>query len=437
MTRLMTILLLAVQVTLAGCASLNGGNSTVLRRYASHTRVTDSLPNVKITVFALPVPAAAAAETGITSLASDAQAEMVRMMASRTLDGGPQGLVQALAMPIRSAGSTPTFRDLTRFSRRLVFSLDNQSPGPANRISEARIYVRPVNGARFVSWNRIENDYQTVELGKLNLTQERSASAELGLTLPVLSAAPTLSASAGSALQEEMMLRQRRTALTGAITPGEAMLLQQGGLGIDLTGNITADFDLVVPHGGDTTVFVAALAASCDERPSFPRQTIRYPAPELQGPDTVPYNIWLSADLRYVLRDVRQGGETMAEGDDHVVFREGTTRVDSVVAIPWEMLRIAVYELRMGDTTVFIQGATQSGTSDRIAPLQFARFEDAAATLAWMRRCEMPKVGFPIFVAGRRLTGDEAEDMTIWRVPLNYSGPVEDPRIAPHVAPRG
>lgn len=429
MKRLVTVLLLSMQAALGACGALRGSDSMVLRRYTSQTRVMEDTPRVKITVFALPVPAPAAAERGITNLSPDAQAELVKVMATRTPDGGPQGLAEALAIPIQGTSSTPSFRDLTRISRRLVFSLENQSAGAADRISEARIYVRPADSTRFVSWNRIENDYQTVELGKLNLTQERSSGAELGLTLPVLAATPSVKASAGSTLQEEMMLRQQRTALTGAITAGHAMLLQQGGIGIDLTGNVTADFDLVVPRGDERTVFVApTLPDSCAQRPTFNRQTIRYPAARTIGADTLPLPVKLNVELRYVRRVVQRGHETMMEGDDHVVFKEGVDRVDSVVVVPGEMLRAAVSEIRLNDTTVWIEGATQSGTIDRVAPLQFARFEDAAAMLAWMRRCEVGAVQHPLFAGLRPLSGKDALRMNIWRVPLNYGAPREEPR---------
>ena len=422
MRKLTTVLLLATQVIVGGCATLQGSNSRILRRYATQTRIRETAPTVKITVFALPVPSTPPAATEITNLANDAQAELVKAMAGRT-QGSPAGLVQALAMPIEGTSSEPSFHDRTRFARRLVFSLENQSPGPANRISEARIYVHPLNGTRFVSWNRIENDYQTVDLGKLNLSQERGSNVGLGLTLPVASASPSVSASASSTLQEEMVLQQRRTQLTGAITPDTAMLLQQGGFGIDLTGNVTADFDLVVPGVRDTTVFIPSVPDACGEEPVLRRQTIRYPDPRtVNGRLAELDTVWMDVQLNYVLRDVRRGDRTLVEGDDDVVFREGTARIDRVAVIPGEMLKAAVFELRMNDATVIIEGATQSGTSERRVPFQFAHFEDAAAMLAWLRRCGVDSLHHPLLVSRQRLNGDDAMRLNIWRVPLNYPG---------------
>lgn len=417
MNRTIILLLLFVQAA-TGCSTFMKPKPVVHRRYSAYTRVKQDTPNVSLTVFAVPVPQSPAAETAITSFAGDAQAEMVKAMASRTANGGPHGLVQALAMPIRRTSSAPSFRDLTRISRRLVFSLDNESPGPANRISEARIFVEPRNGVRFVSWNRMENDHQTVELGRLSMSQERSTSAEVGLTLPVLSATPSVSTSAGNTLQEEILLRQQRTALTGALLPHRAMLLQQGGTGIDLTGNVTADFELVVPHFRHKTVFLASLPDACESLPSFDRQTIRYVTPTRR--DSLLDTIRVDVQLNYLLRDVLRGHETTMEGDDSVVFRVGSYRVDSVAVLPAEALRFSVYELRLRGETVFIRGATASGTEKKTDPLQFVTFEDATAMLAWVRRCNMKGVSFSLLHQNRSVTPNDWREMHVWRTPVNY-----------------
>jgi hypothetical protein len=431
MKRLTILLVLALQAT-AGCSALNRADPVVTRRYAARQFVREDTPRVRITVFAVPVPAPASSETVLTSLAPEAQAELVQLMGSRTENQGARSLVQALALPIRGESSAPSFRDLTRMSRRLVFSLDNQSPEPSARVSQARIFVQPLGDTRFVSWNRIENVYETVELGKLSLSQGRSTSAELGLTLPVLSAAPKVSASAESTLGEEVLLTQRRTALTGALTPTHAMLLQQGGAGIDLTGNVTADFEIAVPHGGDHTVFIPVLpmsggAPACGTQPSFNRQTIRYPA---SGGGAAPDSVRVDVTLEYTLRDVRQGHETITESDDFVVFATGVSRAQGVAIIPAEALRFSVFELRMGDgrqqqrptsgAAVTIQGASGGGSQGRISPLEFATFEEGVAMLTWLRKCNTAAVGFPLLLDGRPLMDNELPRLFVWRRAVNH-----------------
>jgi len=198
------LILVGALVELCGCASFMRPQPVVLRRYVTQQRAQAADSSVKITVFALGVPATPAPPTNITNLSTDAQAELVKALATRTPNGGPGALAQALAVPIQAASSEPSLRDLTHISRRLVFSLENKSPGEASRISKARIYIDPLDGTRFAGWNRIENNYQTLELGKLSLSQERGATASLGLTLPVAAASPSVGASATNTLQEEV-----------------------------------------------------------------------------------------------------------------------------------------------------------------------------------------------------------------------------------------
>ncbi len=76
MQTLAAVLLITLQTVLGGCASLGISDTEVLRRYAAQTRVVENTPKVKITVFALPVPAAAPAERASTTLSPDAQAEI-------------------------------------------------------------------------------------------------------------------------------------------------------------------------------------------------------------------------------------------------------------------------------------------------------------------------------------------------------------------------
>ncbi|HEX8830022.1 MAG TPA: hypothetical protein VF705_02595, partial [Longimicrobium sp.] len=74
MRKLTTVLLLGTQVIVGGCATLQGSNSKILRRYATQTRIREDTPRVKITVFALPVPSTPPPARAITNLANDAQA---------------------------------------------------------------------------------------------------------------------------------------------------------------------------------------------------------------------------------------------------------------------------------------------------------------------------------------------------------------------------
>ena len=408
------LLFAGLQVALSACA-LAAPKAEVTRRYATHTFETATTDRVNLTVFAIPVPERDATFLAVSDLAPAAQAELVKAMDDHA---NPQALVQSLALPITGSSPTPSFRDLTRMSRRLVFSLENRSRNPADRISKARIAILPSQGTRFIGWDRITNVYDTIDLGTLNLTRGRKVGAEVGFALPILSAAPTLTASADASLEEAVTLRHRRTSLTGALQPGEAVLLQEGGVGIDLTGNVTADIEFAVPAGGDTTVFLPNLpmengAPKCDVPPSFERQTLRYPAEA--------DSVRIAVMLEYTVRDVRAGHETVTESDDVVAFLEGKQQLQRIAITTAEALRFSIFAVRLGNQEVTIRGGSEASRLVTELPLQFVNFNDATGMLRWIRHCDTwSTTGGRLQVGGRALTKDDLPQLFVWRVPINY-----------------
>jgi hypothetical protein len=417
MRRMLLVLLSCLPAALSGCA-LAGQKSEVTRRYAAHTFESGDSTRVNLTVFAISVPERDATFLAVNDLAPAAQAELVKAMDDHA---NPQALVQALALPITGSSATPTFRDLTRMSRRLVFSLENRSRNPADRISKARISIRPGEGTRLLGWDRIANVYDTIDLGTLNLTRERKVGGEVGLVLPVLSATPSFNASSTATLEEAVTLRQRRTSLTGALQPREAVLLQEGGVGIDLTGNVTADIDFAVPAGGDTTVFLPNLPIKdgmprCEVSPTFERQTLRFPSQA----DSVRIDV----TVEYTVRDVRTGHETVTESDDVVVFVEGMRELQGVPITTAEALRFSIFALRLGNDYVTIRGGSEASRLVTDQPLHFASFADATEMLRWIRRCpDWSTTSGRLHVGGRELTLADHPLLSVWRVPINH-GPL-------------
>lgn len=408
-------------VAAQACAPLSL-SPRLTRRYAARAfaQADPTTPPVRLSVFATAVPRSAS-ETVITSLAERGQAEMVRAMALRAET--PQSIAEAMALPIRRPVPVPGQRDLTQVTRRLVFSVDNESLEPADRISMARIRVVLGDGARFTGWDRITTRFDTVDLGSIEAGQSHEVGAELGLTLPVLSAASSVSSSAGSTLNEEVNLRQRRVALTGALAEGHAVLSQQGASGIDLTGNVTADFEIAARRLSDPRVTVAEFPQAggrpnCEAGPRLQAQWLRVPA---SGP--VRANVYLD----YVLRRVTRGGETVSESDDVVVFTSGRDSVMNVVVVPGDALEHAVFQVRMrtgvgaqpGDPMVLVTGIA-SGTTPGPVSLEFAGYADAMGMLAWLRGCEGRAAGYTLSLqgSGRTLSKAEVEHLYIWRFPL-------------------
>lgn len=383
----------------------------VTRRYAHRQFGRDTAHSVTLTAFTIPVPAAAASANGITTLAPEAQAEVVKAVAGHT--STPASLTEAIGLPIGGAGGAAPFVDLTRVSRRLVFSVENRSLGPADRVSLARISIHPQGEAAFRGWNRIENRYEQVDLGKLNLTRGVTNTGEIGATVPFLSLAPKVSTSATSSLVEDVALTQRYAALTGAMTEREAVLLQQGVTGIDLTGTVTADVDISLPRGADVTVRHVAIprkdgAPDCSARPVFQRQVVRYP----RTADSV----WIAAGLEYLLRRVQRGDETITESDDSVVLELGQDSVTKVLAIPGEDLKYSVYQLKLGNEFVEIRDEHEFASS----LLQVPSFDEAFGLLGWLRACGTPKHGTLFSIARRPLARSDLRALDVILVPMNW-----------------
>lgn len=418
--RKLLLLLGVLEVTLTGCMAFSRPTPVITQRYRVRSFAKDTAPSVKITVFSLPISPPRSPDVGITALAPQAQAELIKAIDADTQPA--RALIQALALPLRPEQdrSRPSFRDLTRIPRQLVFSLENLSREPADRVNQARIRIVALDGLSFVSWNRIETNNQTVQLGSLGLTQNRTASADLSLTLPVLSATPKLGATAANNLNEAITLSQQRAVLTGTLQKDSAVLIQQGSAGLDLTGNVTADFELSVPADSGTSVFMAQLPATCT-RPSFDRQTIRY---ALEARD-----MRVTVQLEYVRRAVVAGHATVTESDDSVVFTRGTSTSDRVEIIPGEALRFSIFELRMAPDSalLYVEGAAPGTRLESRRPLQFATWDEAVAMLGWLRGCGATvPFPLPLFRGGRSGSGDavrpdELARAYVWRKPMNYT----------------
>jgi hypothetical protein len=375
-------------------------NPVPTRRFAAYsfTEQRADSPLVRLSVFSIPVPPGDGPR-GLLDLAEGGQAEMVKAMADRT-ESAPS-LAQALAIPIAAETPTLPLVDRSTLKRRVVFSVENDSDGPADRVNRARVRVRlPQAGARnptFVGWNRVESQYQTIDLGKLTSTQSSSTSAELGLTLPVASAAPKFSAGAETSLEEEVTLRQRFASLHGTLTAHEATLMEEGYTGVDLTGNIHADFEIKLPpHDELVYAFnyqVRGGALDCEQRPSLRAFTLR--RPDWRGPITA------EVELEYVLRHVGSGTTTLIESDDSVTFVRGRHALGVVPLVSAADLEVSVYQLRHPTAGVLAVDDALAGAQMRVRDLQLASYEDAFRLLTWLHRCRANVPGYPILLGGR------------------------------------
>ncbi|HWU09298.1 MAG TPA: hypothetical protein VN520_23435 [Streptomyces sp.] len=406
--RRLALMLVLGSVTLAACQPPQV-NPVAIRRYAAARFVRDTAQYGAITVFSLPVPGAEA--DGVLDLSPQAQAEFVRAVAATPTAKSPGTIAAGLASPIQPETSPPGTRNLARVSRRVVFSIENRSMNPADRLHTARIIVRlNPDSAVFTGWDRIATRHNKVDVGTLTFTQERDVGGELGLTIPVVSATPKVTSSAGSSLVENVTLSQRLVELNGALTPSEAVLLQQSTAGLDLTGNVLADFVVQMRRPHPEWFY------------SFTHDGDGCGQPRLRGE----YN-WITTDTRpvpatvvldYVLRRVDGGAATITESDDTVTFVSAAQPIQAEL-IPTSALVVHSWLVRADRTlegVLNLRSNVGGMDLERAKPVQFASYEDAERMVIWLKRCNGQIPGFEATIRGRR---PDAQRLYIDRVEAN------------------
>lgn len=296
--------------------------------------------------------------------------------------------------------------------------MENRSPVPADRIESVRLQLtRLTGGARFEGWDKLVTAFQTIDLGSLTFTQKRDVSAELGLTLPaaLLGAAPTVRSSSGSQLEEQQTLKDRVVMVNGVLRPDSAVLLEQGGLGLDLTGNLATDFLIRMTRSQGAQITrvthprMATGGVDCGTKPVFQRQAVKFPT------DTVPVRANLV--LTYRFRHVKTGDQTVQEGDDDVDLVEVTQDLGPIELIPAQALTVRVFRLESGGGTL---SEFRSATSAPV--LEFATYDDAARMANWIGTCGASTVsGFRLSVDRTPIPDSAKPEFIISTVVKNVS----------------
>lgn len=381
-------LLLVLAVMAAACspfvsprAAKRHVRMTVIRQ---DTISVDSLRRwanwVDFSVFSLSVPPPPPSRD-LFSLAGEGQAAFIQAMAAQLKEREGAVLPQALASAIQQE-RLPTMRDLGLVKRRVVFSVENRSTSPADRLVAVRLRLRPdQDSVRFLNWDKLATVHEVIDLGSLTFGQTVTAGAELGAALGALT--PNLSTSGQSTLQEQIPLRQRVVPVSGTLMDREAILIQQGGPGQDLTGNVIVDLEMQLPtRPSQTITFVTSPGESdagidCSKKPVFRQQVVQIPAGA--GRDITGTLI-----AEYTIRRVRSGHVTLHEGDDEVFHLQGVDTVSKVTLIPSRDLIVRMWSLVDAGGTP-LQARLQGQT--KLELLQFAGYEDAMRLANWIGQC--------------------------------------------------
>jgi hypothetical protein len=313
--------------------------------------------------------------------------------------------------------------DLTVFERRLVFSVENRSPNPGDRLDRVAMILTPSSPGKFVSWNQFVTKYQTTNLGTIEFTQNRQAGIELNAGAST--GGVKGSASAVENLKETLNLSRRFVDVTGTLTPTEARIVEDGAFGIDLTGNTIVDFTVrVVNRPGlkeldtlDTFSFPklfedkeVPLSANTIK---FERQTVKFVLP------TSCQEITASSQLLSTLRRIDRNEATIMEGDDKARYESITSTPRTFTLVPKELLRASVWLLTNKEGwPVNLSGPVPQKNE----VLLFGTYDEAVVFLRYLSKTKTPnQVGDRMLLLNNQpLTGDLVDTLQVEIQKLNW-----------------
>lgn len=401
-----------LSIAAAGCAG-----PKLTRRYDSMldpVSVAEPIPG--LAGFVRP-PSTRSVSGQLGKLSADGQAAMVKAISGKTETLG------ALVSGVSGKSTTPR-TDFTKFSRRIVVSVDKRAlcPSLGSRIDKLDVALDMGADARWTAWDKFATVYETIDLGKVNLSQSSSLKTTLGASAREGSPTPgsaSVEYTRGSELAEEVKLRHRRVALTGILDDKRAELLAEGVSGIDLDGNLAVDISFKVPQSTDEETLTIATYDSAG-KPKLAFRDMKLPG--CSGP--------LLARLAgsYRLRRVVRGEQTIGEQDDDVQYEVGDFCDRTIELLSADDLSVPL----------FLIGATARRgpwlEADPGSTLAFGTYDEAERFLDKIEESALTVVdGRDLTLAGRSITADQLSGLHVFRSEVPDGRQCSPPSVGPCV----
>ncbi len=291
-------------------------------------------------------------------LKGEGQAELVKTLDKR--NGKEKEFLNALNNSYMKANSL--IRDYTNLNLKMIFSIsklrnyaklaeenkkDSTKPvfSDADRIAYLKFVVKRLESTpfKFVSWNKFETEYKTINIGDVTFDQNFSFTGGINATTTdsssntrvtgddtVLSSGanvlnPTLSGTASTNTKEFQKISYRYLALNGSLTEDSIVIEQEGVREIDLAGNVVVDVTLKF-DGYSTDIADFSYTKVKNEMGKVPAKvSLKLNTVKLPYYDRL-QDLYLLLDYEYVYRHVtnRKGQKTFYEWDDRIKYYEGS-----------------------------------------------------------------------------------------------------------------
>lgn len=316
-------LLLSIAVLLAACSP----EPKVLKRYqhVSEREAEPGDPTPSVSFFALTVPRNNTQKT-IFDLTDQGQAALLNGYARVT--STPDELRSAASAKLEIAPTQPADVDLTRFKRRIVFTVERGGARSADRLEWLKIKLAFESPKYvFTSWDKAETAYETIDLGALKINQKREAKINTSLTPASVGSLESVDVGvSGSESLDESQDQRRRIVDLNVSLPDDtyAAIVRQGAIDRDLDGNTIIDFE--IQYTGATKTAAITKFSNLLEPDGKPVKAneIRMVLYEAHYPQEAE-DVEATVSMEYDFRHVDDGHETLKEGDDHVVMIHGQT----------------------------------------------------------------------------------------------------------------
>ncbi len=344
-----SIVILSLIFILSGCV----GNQLVTHRFKSvvwNTSPPKELISLHVIAFD-PPSTATPAEPAILSLSDRGQASYIDAVKNSS------DLLQMIAKPFPKKKANG-LDDRTKIKKSIVLSVmktdallftDGDPITEADRI--AKIELRLTRGDtwyRLQSWDKLGTVYGVIDLGKVMRESSGSFNAKLSPTLSgTIVGAGEIGAGKNTKINEELMLKARHIDVSGTLTPAEGIIIQHGGIGRDLEGNVSVVLSVKIDGSNVNLVKMGQLF---DDNGTLQK-------PEDITPKIIktriPYRLDRAKDVKldvsadYIFRHVTKGKESIIEGDDVVTLYKGTvTKQESLVLLTEaEYIQLSEYYL--------------------------------------------------------------------------------------------
>jgi hypothetical protein len=393
------------------------------RRYHSITiePIQDNNDLVKIATFTIDIPSSAK-KSSLMQLSPEGQAAFINGVVRETYS--VETFLKFLGANIGNPKESGDIIDLTVFKKRVVFSVEKQTFEKSNirladRIDQLLIKMSNLKGAKFLSWDKFETKYETVDIGKITNTQGYN----LGLEVPFKKPDVNVSLGVNQNLYEEVMLRQRYVELSGLLEEKNASLYQQGVTGIDLAGNFSVDFKIKADSDESKLHPILLLKNLGKHSKPNDAKDIQISFLKIKYP-TSSKPIICDLEYLYSLRHVEKNGDTLIEGDDVVKFIRSRNNAKPIELVGAEELRVRVFYIV---TNKDVKSNSYSKNGYRLhlkrfnkIVICFSDYQNAKNFLDWLKISKNLTIsGYDIWLTHRSMEKEDISSLYIQGKNLN------------------